>query len=137
MKNMICSRFPMQSNVAVRRCAPPPPTPPSLSSLLMVSLPDWIARRCRGHTFNGQSQCECVTQPASVKLEPKLSVWQGWRKVQYDITSVCQQISVLLRVSTIDLTTVCNCRECPHMDVRSLGAYSRRMHVLGGGRGHH
>ncbi|KAG7240807.1 hypothetical protein INR49_023381 [Caranx melampygus] len=29
---------------------------------------------------------------------------QGWRKVQYKITSACQQISVLLRVSAIDLT---------------------------------
>lgn len=47
------------------------------------------------------------------------------------LTAYLLTLNVLLRVSAINLTTVCNCRECPHMDVRSLGAYSRPMHAGG------
>lgn len=48
------------------------------------------------------------------------------------ITSACQQINVLLKVSTIKLIAVCNCRMCPHIAVHiDVGAYSRWMHAGG------
>lgn len=151
MKNMICPSYSdgiKHGREALEHwCTLPPPTHPP-PSLTLDGFTPWLDSWLEvqgGCTFNGQSHCESEVWPwqpvrwLCVSLEPKLSVWPCWiadsrAGGRYSIiTSACQQINVLLRVSSINLTTVCNCRECPHINVCSLGAYSRWMHVWGRG----